>query len=62
MNCNKTIETNISEEIFLLEIEKAKKCVAKVLNIDLNDIEEIANEDVLVKFSIILSTQVQCTI
>lgn len=49
MNCNKTIETNVSEEIFLQEVEKAKKCVAKVLNIDLNDIKEVANEDVLVK-------------
>lgn len=49
MNCNKTIEKNISEEIFLQEIEKAKKCVAKVLNINLSDIEEVANEDVLVR-------------
>lgn len=49
MNCNKTIESNVSEEMFLQEIEKAKKCVAKVLNIELNDIKEIANEDVWVK-------------
>jgi len=48
MNCNKTIEKNISEEIFLEEIEKAKKCITKALNIDIKDINEVANEDVLV--------------
>ncbi len=35
MNCNKTIETNVTEETFIQEIEKAKKCIAKVLNIDI---------------------------
>lgn len=49
MNCNKTIEINVSNEIFFQEIEKAKKCLAKVLAIDLNDIKEVTNEDVLVK-------------
>jgi len=49
MNCNKTIETEVSEKIFLEEIEKAKKCIARVLNIDINDIEEVANEDVIVE-------------
>lgn len=48
MNCNKIIEENITEELFLNEIEKAKNCVAKVLNIDIQDICEVANENVFV--------------
>lgn len=48
MNCNKIIEENITEELFLNEIQKAKKCVAKVLNINIQEICEVANENVLV--------------
>lgn len=51
MNCNKTIETNVTEETFIQEIEKAKKCIAKVLNIDIKNIDEFANEDVIVKLN-----------
>ena len=42
MNCNKTIETNVTEETFIQEIEKAKECIAKVLNIDIKNIDEVA--------------------
>jgi len=46
MSCNRTIEKNVNEELFFEEIEKTKKCLAKVLNIDVKNIIEVADEDV----------------
>ena len=49
MNCNKTIENNkINVELFIIEVENAKNCLAKCLNIEKVEIKEIADEEILV--------------
>jgi hypothetical protein len=49
MNCHKTIENSkIDEELFIIEVENAKNCISKCLNLDKIEIKEIADEEVIV--------------
>lgn len=44
MNCNKSIKENISEELFLDEVEKSKKCISDCLKINVSEINKISDE------------------